>query len=914
VLPSWRIEGAGHLVIRTTDPMRRHFVLVWTTIALVVVVLSLAGAARAQNDPSGQGVPRGGSGAVVVPPASGSAQPAPPPVTLTPPMLKRDEGAVYPKQALQDGMREHVDVMLVLEIDATGLVKRASVEKSVGHGFDEAALAAAAKLVFDPASRNGKPVAARIRFKYGFDVPPAALVGRLLDAKSGQPITSARIVARAADGREYTTTSADGGRWTLPKLPTGKYRVTLSASGYKTQIADLDLNPGEETSVLQRLEVDTSTPSTALGGNTPPPAGSGAAPPPPIDDIIVKGVRPSREVTVRTIEQREMNRIPGTNGDALRSLQNLPGVARAPGLAGLLIVRGSAPQDTNYFIDGTLVPIVYHFGGLSSVVPTEMLEKIDFYPGNFSSQYGRVMGGIVDVGIKDPKKDRIHGLAQADLIDARVLAEGPIGNTGWNFAVGGRRSYVDVWLKPALTASGAGVTTAPVYYDYQALVQRDFDSHSSIRFMFFGSDDRLDILIKSVNASEPGLAGGISTHTGFWRLQARYKNRFDKDTELRVTAAVGEDFVDFNLGDNFFHLDSYPITTRAELARKITRGVTANFGLDLLYTPYDVTVRFPPFPRPGEPPGGPFLSRPAITTHDQSSVFRPGMYTELEITPWHGGRIVPGARLDYAKDTQSWDLAPRFIARQDITDYPRTTLKGGAGIYFQPPQPQETNPVFGMAGLASNRAIHYGLGVEREVTKNIEVSFEGFYKQLDYLVLNKVGNVGNGRAYGTELLLRYKPDARFFGWLAYTLSRSERRDQPGDPLRLAQFDQTHILTILGSYRLGRGWEIGARFRLVSGNLYTPNNYGFYDTGAGAYLPLQSFPLYGSRLPVFHQLDIRVDKTWLLKGGARFGMYLDVQNVYNQGNVEGVTYNYNYTQSAFVNGLPIIPSLGARIEY
>jgi hypothetical protein len=263
-----------------------------------------------------------------------------------------------------------------------------------------------------------------------------------------------------------------------------------------------------------------------------------------------------------------MSRIPGTNGDALRSLQNLPGVARAPGLAGLLIVRGSAPQDTNVFVDGTLIPIVYHFGGLSSVVPTEMLEKIDFYPGNFSAQYGRVMGGIVDVGIKDPKKDRIHALAQADFIDARVLVEGPIANTGWTFAAGGRRSYVDVWLKPALEKSGAGVTTAPVYYDYQAMVAKDINSHSSVRFLFLGSDDRLDILIKSVNASEPGLAGGISTHTGFWRLQGRYKNKLDADTEFKLTSAVGRDFIDFSLGDNFFHLDSYPITTRDLGARR----------------------------------------------------------------------------------------------------------------------------------------------------------------------------------------------------------------------------------------------------------------------------------------------------------------------------------------------------------
>ena len=116
----------------------------------------------------------------------------------------------------------------------------------------------------------------------------------------------------------------------------------------------------------------------------------------------MQGERPPREVTRRTLERREINRIPGTSGDALRSIQNLPGVARPPGLAGLLIVRGSAPQDTAIFVDGTEVPLIYHFGGLSSVIPTELLDRIDFYPGNFSARYGRVMGGIVDVGLRSP--------------------------------------------------------------------------------------------------------------------------------------------------------------------------------------------------------------------------------------------------------------------------------------------------------------------------------------------------------------------------------------------------------------------------------------------------------------------------------------------------------------------------------
>ncbi len=127
---------------------------------------------------------------------------------------------------------------------------------------------------------------------------------------------------------------------------------------------------------------------------------------------------------------------------------------------------------------------------------------------------------------------------------------------------------------------------------------------------------------------------------------------------------------------------------------------------------------------------------------------------------------------------------------------------------------------------------------------------------------------------GSEVLLKYKPDERFFGWIAYTLSRSARVDGPGEPEHLVQYDQTHILTVLGSYRLGHGWEFGARFRLVSGNLITPsvcdksaadcdpNRTGsLFHAPSGVYTPIPFAGAFSERLPLFHQLDIRVDKGW-----------------------------------------------------
>ncbi len=612
-----------------------------------------------------------------------------------------------------------------------------------------------------------------------------------------------------------------------------------------------------------------------------------------------------------------MSRIPGTNGDAIRALLNLPGVGRPPGLAGLLIVRGTAPQDTQTFVDGTAIPLIYHFGGLSSVVPTEMLEKIDFYPGNFSARYGRGMGGIVDVGLAEPKSDKIHALGQVDLIDGRVMVQGPIAD-GWKFALAGRRSWLDVWLKPVLEQTGAGVTAAPVYYDYQAMIEKKWDhKRQTFRAAFFGSDDRVSIIVSDVNASDPALTGGISSHQGFWRGQVLYRNKLSNDLELRANIAAGQDFFDDQRRRTSTSTSpSGRSRPGSSSPQKITREATMNFGLDLLYSPYAVSAQLPP---PSPPPASrrrrPVpLSQPPVSTNVSGSFSRPGFYDELELTPWKGLRIVPGVRLDYASDTQKWDLAPRVMVRQDLTPgYPRTTVKAAAGIYFQPPQFQETDPVFGQVGLVSNRATEYDVGLEQEITRYLDVNLDGYYRAEDHLVVAGALNSGTGTSFGLETLLRWRPDGRFFGWVAYTLSRTTLQNGPNQPVYLSPFDQTHILTVLGSYRLGKGWQVGARFRFVSGDPYTPNTYGFYDENNATYLPQAAYPINSARLPPFHQLDLRVDKTWTF-AKWQFSAYLDVQNVYNQGNIEGTSSNYNYTLTQYATGIPFLPSIGMRAEF
>lgn len=842
--------------------------------------------------------------------------------------------APYPKAAEEAGLT--ADVLLKLRVEADGTVSEVEVMEPAGHGFDEAATEAARKFIFSPARVNGRAVPVKIPFRYSFtlsehevEAPEPApttgdLVGRLQIAGADVPLAGASIELEDAQGRRSTAVTADDGSWALRALAPGRYRVRVTAPGFASVDAEEEVVAGQALDLTYRL-------SPELGGAIV---------------VNVFGERPPREVVRRTITRREISRVPGTGGDALRSLTNLPGLARPPGLAGLLIVRGSAPEDTATFIDGDTVPFIYHFGGLSSAVPTELLDRIDFYPGNFSARYGRAMGGIVDVALREPdvscteaygapsqRKGCYHGLAQVDLIDARLLLQGPLPVKGWSFAIGGRRSWVDAWLKPVLEELGAGVTTAPVYYDYQLIAERRAPG-SRLSLRFFGSDDRVEVLVRNPAAQDPGAFGGnLSLGTAYYRAQSLLELDLSRGVTLTSLLSVGRDTAAFSLGRFRFDLDSYPIQTRNEFTFRPSGAVTVHAGIDFQLVPFEILVRAPEPPRPGEPTPGPFTTRPLLESRADSELFRPAWYADAEVKL---GRLAltPGLRVDYARDSSSSDVSPRLSARYDLsrnednadgTKTRRTTLKAAAGVFHQPPQPQETDPVFGTPGLASNRSLHYALGVERELTDQVELSVEGFYKDFDQLVSRTASadgsftydNRGSGYVIGSEVLLKYKADARFFGWLAYTLSRSMRRNRPGEELYPFQFDQTHIMTVLGSYKLGRGWEAGARFRLISGNLQTPvlsppNLPALFAADAAAYTPLSAAP-FSERLPLVHQLDVRVEKNWQLED-FRLTFFIDVWNAYNNAAAEDFSYSFDYSRRSYQTGLPIIPSLGFRGEF
>jgi hypothetical protein len=173
-------------------------------------------------------------------------------------------------------------------------------------------------------------------------------------------------------------------------------------------------------------------------------------------------------------------------------------------------------------------------------------------------------------------------------------------------------------------------------------------------------------------------------------------------------------------------------------------------------------------------------------------------------------------------------------------------------------------------------------------------------------------NSGRGRAYGAELLLRHALTRNFFGWIAYSLSRTERDFNGGAAWGLSQYDQPHNLVVVASYQLPYDFIVGVKLRYTSGPLNRPVVAALYDANANYYYPVQS-ATYTRRLDDFFQLDVRIDKRFVFKEWM-LSLYLDVQGATYRRNVEAVTYNYDYSQEAFFTGLPILPVLGVRAEW
>lgn len=864
------------------------------------------------------------------------------------PVLKEFIKADYPAEALKAGMEGNV--LLELYVTDSGRVDSVTVVKGLSPSMDTAALLAVKKFQYDPAMAGGKPVPVLLQYEYRFSILEEIreleqyvnLKGVLRERGTRDPIPDAVVVASFPDTTQDTairvpwsyylqkiggfpgqhlengsivTQSDSLGRFAFQSLPAGKVKLSFPIPGYRADSIVELVEKSAELEVEYRLE--------RLKYNE--------------YEIVVYGKMEKQEVAKSQLTLTEVKRIPGFGGDAVKVVQALPGVARASFISGEVVVRGSGSGDTRYFLDGMDLPVLFHFGGLKSTYNSDALASVDLYPGGFNTRYGGTVGGVVEIKGRPGKSDRWHGNVDINLIDASFLAEGPI-REDLTLLVTGRRSYIASVINFALEQTGVilPMTVVPYYWDGVARLDYKFNRDNRMFLTAFLMTDQAKFIIKEVRGGSTEVSTAkdeISQSLDFQTLIYGWNSRVSDRMENELRLQWGRSPTRFNIF-SFVNADfvSNGGYLRDEFGWTLNDRWKVNSGLDLELVDIDYTLKI--------------LSAQGATESKRNIyVSDLGAYVNTEYKPFQPLLLMPGLRYDYYTEVSEGLLSPRLTARYAYRK--DCTAKGSYGLYSQSPEPygQAIDSVWGNPDLPATRGRQAVLGHEYQITDLLSLDVQGYYNTQELMPtstdslnaetgmpMNFLANQ-EGRMYGVEIMLRHSQSERFFGWIAYTISRSERRA----PYPLEQFgkqtewdpekwylygkDQTQNLQVVASWKLPRNWESGLRFRYVTGNPFTPYlNYtegrqsiNLERGGRGGYEPVLGEYL-ADRMGPFLQLDVRVDKKFIFNSWI-LSTYLDVQNanyfIYNSP--ETYDYNYDYTERQVIGGI-IIPSLGVRAEF
>ena len=826
------------------------------------------------------------------------------PPLRTPPVLLGDP----PRAEAAAGRRDMLDVVrLQLTLDEQGGPTEVVVFTSTTDdpAVLEAALAVGRTLRFQPATDGGEPIAARIRVQVevgsspawaGRDrrpleappPPPVAgdgeVLGRVLERGTRRPLPGLPVTLPEL-GRIETTDAA--GRFRFEGLPKRPLRLEIPALDHEAVAEEITAGGEERVFRLER------------------------APNARYESVVEAPTSDASAIRIPVSVARE---VPGSSGDPVKVVEVLPGVARpaaaGPG-AGQLSIRGSAPEDTRFYIDGMPVYQVFHFGGLYSVLQDEWIGDIDYRPGGFSVEYGEATGGLLGIGFAPIPDDGVHGNVDLNIYHASALATGAV-SEDWTIGGAVRRSWFDL-IVPAVAGDAINFVAAPRYYDYQARADYRPNADVALRLAVFGSDDTLALLTDAPSDSDPN-SRGFELSRAFHQIQAVADLRLTRDVSL--FAGISTSYQTLSLSptvDTRLNITFDPVTARSNVVWQALPNVAVRGGFWTTATRFKIDALIPRPVKEGQA-SQPTSTREPLASDETGIGTENAIYAEVEVEPLDRFDIIAGARLSgWTGNFDRVAVDPRLLLRYGWDS--GTTLTAAVGWYHQAPSAEESSESFGNTDLSPEHALQTSLGVKQLIGDYLTLEVTGFYKLLgDLITVGDFGgprytNEGEGTVFGGELLARLT--TRWVdGWVSYTVSRSSRVDGPGEEERPFSFDQTHVLSIVAGVDLTHGWRFSSRFRYSTGNPFTPLGAGYFDAGADAFVPVETGARLSERVEDFFQLDLRIDKTWVFDSW-RLVTYLELNNATNRTNVEQVGYNFDYTERRDIESLPIVPSFGVR---
>ncbi len=732
------------------------------------------------------------------------------------------------------------------------------------------------------------------------------ITGTVVNTATQEPLIGASVVVSGTQLGAVTTAE---GEFTIRRVPVGEYALRVSAIGYTPRvITDIVVNSARPAAV--RIELVETTVQT--------------------EGIVVRpdffAEKQPVEISKQTQSAEEIRRLPGGFEDVVRAVSILPGVAQAQRGRNDLIVRGGAPSENLFVVDNLVIPNINHFGtqgntgGPLSMINLDFVEQTSFSTGGFGVRYGDKLSSVLEIDLREGRRDQLGGKGTISATQFGLNLEGPLGEDG-SFIFSARRSYLDLIFR------AAGFAFVPEYWDF--LGKADYRLDPKNRLSLLGivaldnvrqfnddPDDRFDNS-RTLDSDQTQAVGSVS-----W--QHLFGFGFS-------TLTFGQTYVDYNyrqndsLLDPVFLNDSYEheSSLRGDLVVQLGKRTQLNTGLHGTFTRFYSDM----FVLPYTNSYGEFVDVDA--TYDATGV-KAASYVELA---QNLGRVDlrVGGRIDYFSMIEdNLAFSPRAAASLDLMR--RLSVNASTGRYYQAPSyiwlvANEQNRNLDFVGVDQ-----YILGLQLLARDDVRITLEGFYKDYfdypastaqEFLVLANTGagfggrdegfvsfgidplvSEGTGRSRGVELLVQKKlSGSPYYGIAGITYSKTEFTALDGIR-RPGTFDQRWLVNIGGGYVFNERWELSGKFRLATGQPYTP-----YQSD-GTQLPSE----YNSvRTGTNHSLDLRLDRRWNFAGWAMIA-YIDIQNIYNNETEEVPRYNERLGRAETDDAIGILPSIGLSIEF
>lgn len=720
--------------------------------------------------------------------------------------------------------------------------------------------------------------------------------GRIFNSISNEAIPFANVIIY---GTTTGATSDIDGKFTISGVKAGFYKLTVSSVGFEKKIT-------EEIQVINAKTITVEIPLLETVKQ--------------LGAVEVTSTRSNKNeeslVSIQTIGVSEIENNPGSNRDISKVIQSFPGVATTPINRNDVIVRGGSPSESRFYLDDVEIPYLNHFatqgasGGSNGILNADFIREVNFYSGGFPANRGNALSGVFNFTQIDGNKDKIRFRGTVGASELSLTTDGPIGENT-NFIFSYRHSYLQFLFK------AIGLPFLPTFDDFQMKIRSRINEKTEVTVIGVGSYDvsKIDLNIKNPTENQLYILNFIPDYkqwsytfgTVFKHYEEHSYHTLVLSRNMLSNASVKykNNVFEDSLKTMDFSSTEAENKIRYENTSRFENGLKINAGAGIEYSKYTNDFYQKAF-------------RPAI------GVFEIKYNSLLEMFKWNifgqfsktffDSRLTStlGVRTDasnYSSATQNpiSQISPRlsfaFLANEKLT------INTNTGRYFQLPA-YTTLGYRNSAGELVNKnnnikyiqADHIIAGAEYRPKEDSKITLEGFYKiynKFPFSLKDSIslanrfadfGTVGDeavtstseGRAYGAELLFQYRFKKDFNLLVSYTYVISEFKDKKGSYIP-SSWDSRNIFIVTASKKFKYDISLGAKWRFSGGLPYTPfdieksENISAWDLMGKAYLDFNN--VNSLRLKPFHQLDLRIDKTFFFTKNT-LKLYLDIQNAYN----------------------------------